>query len=138
MRSCVIDLSRNFPLGVEGGIPGAILTKFPLPFAHNAYRFTPGNGYLEALVKSNTTVVFNEIDSITVDGIRTADGAFYAVDAIVCATGFDTSHRPAFPVIGRNGQNLRDFWKDEPSHYLSIAVPGFPNYFSASFSLKVL
>jgi len=51
---------------------------------------------------------------------------------VVCATGFDTSYRPAFPVIGRNGRNLSEFWKDEPIHYMSVAAPGFPNYFSKS------
>lgn len=66
------------------------------------------------------------------DGIRTRDGQFYKVDAIVCATGFDCSFRPAFPVIGRNGKDLRDVWQEIPVHYMSVAVPGFPNYFSKS------
>lgn len=92
--------------------------------------FTPGSGYLEALVTPNVTVVCREIECITPKGIRTVDGREFEVDAIVCATGFDTSYRPAFPVIGRNGLDLRDAWKEGPRHYLSVAAPGFPNYFS--------
>lgn len=67
---------------------------------------------------------------ITKEGFISEDGREFKVDAIVCATGFDTSFKPAFPVIGRKGQNLRDFWAEEPRHYLSVAAPGFPNYFS--------
>ncbi|RVX69048.1 hypothetical protein B0A52_06761 [Exophiala mesophila] len=92
-------------------------------------RFTPGEGYLESLLKPNVTVVTCEIDKVTETGISTVDGRHFEVDAIVCATGFDCSHRPPFPVIGRNGRNLSEYWKDEPLHYMSVAAPGFPNYF---------
>ncbi len=58
------------------------------------------------------------------------DGTQFNFDAILCATGFDTSYRPSFPLIGEDGTDLRDKWKDEPRSYLSVAVDGFPNYFS--------
>jgi cation diffusion facilitator CzcD-associated flavoprotein CzcO len=93
-------------------------------------RYTPGSGYLEALAAKNSTVIFNGIDHIDEDGLVTMDGQKYVVDAIICATGFDTSYRPAFPVVGINGRNLATYWNDEPLHYLSVAAPGFPNYFS--------
>jgi hypothetical protein len=48
---------------------------------------------------------------------------------VVCATGFDVSHRPTYPTIGRNGINLRELWNDDPDSYLSIAAPHMPNYF---------
>ena len=52
-------------------------------------------------------------------------------DAIVCATGFDTSFRASFPVIGRNGVDLGKKWNDGASEaYFGIAIPDFPNYFS--------
>lgn len=92
-------------------------------------RFTPGSGYLEALVAGNSVVVSQEIDHVGPEGLVTVDGQHYAVDVIICATGFDTSFKPAFPVIGRDGRNLAEYWKDQPLHYLSIAAPGFPNYF---------
>lgn len=92
-------------------------------------RFTPGDGFLEALVSDNTTVVSEDIECITPKGIKTADGKEYEVDVVVCATGFDVSQRPVFPVIGRNGIDLRDFWAEEPINYLSVTAPGFPNYF---------
>jgi cation diffusion facilitator CzcD-associated flavoprotein CzcO len=93
-------------------------------------RFTPGDGFLEALVAPNATVITEEIECVTPLGIKTVDGVEHAVDVIVCATGFDVSQRPAFPVIGRNNLDLRDFWEKEPINYLSVTAPGFPNYFS--------
>jgi cation diffusion facilitator CzcD-associated flavoprotein CzcO len=57
------------------------------------------------------------------------DGTVFKLDAIICATGFDTSFCPAFPVIGKHGKDLRDVWKEEPRSYLSVAASGFPNYF---------
>lgn len=103
-----------------------IIPKFPV----GCRRFTPGSGFLEALVKPNATVITEEIECITPEGLRTVDGVEHKVDAIVCATGFDCSYRPAFPVIGLNGRSLAEDWKDGPRHYLSVAAPGFPNYFS--------
>ncbi|KIW25675.1 uncharacterized protein PV07_08836 [Cladophialophora immunda] len=98
-------------------------------FAVGCRRFTPGNGYLESLIKPNVQVVLTGIEEITTNGIRAADRTEHAVDAIVCATGFDCSHRPAFPVVGRNGLDLAEYWKEQPRHYMSVAAPGFPNYF---------
>jgi len=50
------------------------------------------------------------------------------VDVVITATGFDTSFRPRFPITGRNGDDLRELWKDEPVSYFGTAVSGFPNY----------
>lgn len=66
---------------------------------------------------------------MTKKGIRTVNGVEHAVDVIVCCTGFDVSQRPTFPLIGRRGIDLRDFWEHEPINYLSVTAPNFPNYF---------
>jgi hypothetical protein len=49
-------------------------------------------------------------------------------DTIVCATGFDVSYRPRFPIVGKNGIDLAEKWKICPEGYLGLAVPGFPNF----------
>ena len=51
---------------------------------------------------------------------------------LVCATGFDTTFRLAFDVVGRNGRDLRQRWTPHASAYISVAVDGFPNMFMAT------
>ncbi|KAH0432512.1 hypothetical protein CcaCcLH18_06419 [Colletotrichum camelliae] len=101
----------------------------PKNFAVGCRRPTPGNGYLEALTKDNVRVVTNDIEKVVPDGIRLTSGEIIPVDALICATGFDLSFCPRFKLVGRDGETIDEKWKDVPEAYLSVAVPGFPNYF---------
>ena len=92
-------------------------------------RLTPGPGYLEALTKENVDAITTSIDCITPTGIQTSDGKIRKVDAIVCATGFDTSFRNRFDIYGRSGVKLSEKWKARPRTYLSMTTDNFPNYF---------
>jgi hypothetical protein len=49
--------------------------------------------------------------------------------AVACATGFDVSHCPHYPIIGRKNTDLAKKWADEPESYMSLACPSMPNYF---------
>jgi len=91
-------------------------------------RLTPGVGYLEALGKENVEVVYGEINEITERGCLCDNGTEYPVDVLICATGFNTSFKPRFPVVGPNGKNLQDGWKDEAQSYFGLAAAEFPNY----------
>ena len=91
-------------------------------------RLTPGVNYLESLTKPNVSVVYGEIKEITEKGCLCDDGNEYAVDVLICATGFDTTFKPRFPLIGPSGDNLQDVWAKEPTSYLGVAAPDFPNY----------
>jgi cation diffusion facilitator CzcD-associated flavoprotein CzcO len=92
-------------------------------------RLTPGVNYLESLVKENVEVVYGEINEVTERGCLCDDGNEYPVDVLICATGFDTSFKPRFPVVSDKGVNLQDQWGKEPESYLGLAASGFPNYF---------
>ncbi|KAH2465011.1 hypothetical protein KXV84_002637 [Aspergillus fumigatus] len=92
-------------------------------------RLTPGPGYLEALTDDKVDVITSKIIKVDAEGIITADGQHHPTDVLVCATGFDTTFNPRFPVIGRNGVTLANRWQKTPETYLSLAVDGFPNYF---------
>ncbi|KAI1767598.1 FAD/NAD(P)-binding domain-containing protein [Hypoxylon sp. FL1150] len=93
-------------------------------------RVTPGPGYLEALRAPNTTVVTEGIARVVPEGIQLESGEIIKVDAIICATGFDNSFAPPFPVVGRHG-NVQDLMKaGTPSGYMSLALAGVPNYFT--------
>jgi hypothetical protein len=106
------------------------LLKYLIPtFAVGCRRPTPGNGYLESLGKENVRVVTDSISEIVPEGIKLSTGEVIAVDMFICATGFDISFRPRYPITGRNGITLGDQWKKKPSAYLSLAVPNFPNHF---------
>ncbi|RYO45719.1 hypothetical protein AA0113_g10335 [Alternaria arborescens] len=94
-------------------------------------RGAPGHGYLEALASDNVSVVTTAIQAVTKTGLLMADGSNLEADAIICATGFDTSFRPGFPVVAFD-HDLREVWKEEPTAYMSIAAAKVPNYFIMS------
>ncbi|KAK9460471.1 uncharacterized protein V1516DRAFT_626211 [Lipomyces oligophaga] len=94
-------------------------------------RLTPGPGYLNALVQDNVNFITTGIDHISETGIVTVDGQLREADAIVCATGFNTTFTGRFPIYGRNGVCLNDRWQGYPETYISLAVDGFPNMFVA-------
>jgi cation diffusion facilitator CzcD-associated flavoprotein CzcO len=101
-------------------------------------RMTPGVGYLAALTKPNVQTVNTEIQEVCPEGIRLVNGELIEVDAIVCATGFNLSFVPRFPIIGELG-NLQDIWRESvPAAYMSCMVPGMPNYFSKYSNIKEL
>jgi hypothetical protein len=91
-------------------------------------RLTPGEGYLESFLLPNVSLTQSPIQSITATGIQTNE-KHHDFDVIVCATGFDVSHVPHYPVTGRHGITLADKWAHEPESYLSLACPDMPNYF---------
>ncbi|GAW04395.1 FAD NAD-P-binding domain-containing protein [Lentinula edodes] len=102
----------------------------PTKFVVGCRRPTPGNGYLEALLEPNVYVYTEMFQRITPKGFIDNEGIEHTVDAIICATGFNTSFIPRFPVIGRGGINVQDRWKEYPiDSYLSLAVKDTPNYF---------
>jgi len=91
------------------------------------------NGYYEAFNRDNVTLVDvrkSPIQEITATGVRTED-AYYEVESIVYATGFDAMTGTLFKlgIRGRNGLSLREKWVEGPRTYLGIATHGFPNLF---------
>ncbi|PVH71630.1 steroid monooxygenase [Cadophora sp. DSE1049] len=101
----------------------------PKNFNVGCRRPTPGNGFLEALTHEKTTVFTGEIPEITSAGFLDKNGLEHKVNVIICATGFDTSFRPQFPIIA-NGRNFQDdFTSSEMQGYLGLSAPEVPNYF---------
>lgn len=114
---------------------GKEIAQWLLPdFPVGCRRVTPGPGFLESLVQDNVDTLWDNIDRITATGIKTKDGRDIEFDVICCATGFDTTFRPRFPVVGLNGIELAKKWEqNEPECYFGTTVPDFPNYFSKFF-----
>jgi len=89
-----------------------------------------GEKYYTALQHAHVDLMADPIEQITGTSVITAGGDVIDVDAIVLATGFETSNYLAgLDVIGIGGENLHDRWGLDPRAYLGIAVSGFPNFF---------
>lgn len=109
----------------------ALLAKVTPTYPPFVKRMLQDDGsWLGALTQPHVDLVTERIAAIEPDGVRTADGALHAVDAIVYATGFHAT-RFLWPmdVTGRGGVSLRQRWGDEPRAYLGITIPEFPNLF---------
>jgi len=102
----------------------------PKNFGIGCRRPTPGNGFLEALVRENVKCFTKSMKKITEKGFVDSDGVEHEVDVIICATGFDTTWVPRFEVKA-NGKSLQDIWRKELTSVLSIGIPEFPNYYMA-------
>ncbi|AVH23997.1 flavin-containing monooxygenase [Nocardia cyriacigeorgica] len=71
------------------------------------------------------------IERIDAGGVHTT-GAYYPLDALVLATGFDamTGSVAKLNIVGRDGRTLNEAWSDGPKTYLGLGVTGFPNLFN--------
>lgn len=106
-----------------------LLAHFSPEFGVGCRRVTPGPGYLEALCEDNVELITDEIQCVNEAGLIVANGRRVDVDVLVCATGFNTSAIPPFPVTGKHSKTLAHKFKPFPQTYLSVAVDDFPNYF---------
>lgn len=105
-----------------------LLEGFTPKFGFGCRRVIPGDPYMSAIQEKNVDVHFTPAVSCTEDGVVGEDGIERKCDTIVCATGFDTSYRPRFPICGKGGIDLRDKWADHPEGYLGLACPEMPNF----------
>ncbi|HBS42865.1 MAG TPA: NAD(P)/FAD-dependent oxidoreductase [Oceanospirillales bacterium] len=70
------------------------------------------------------------IAEITENSIITTQDEHIELDAIIYATGYDaTDGVVSYPIVGKGGQSVADFWSDYPRAYLGTSMPGFPNLF---------
>ena len=92
------------------------------------------NDYLKTFNRDNVHLETAPIETVTRGGIRVAGGTEHEVDVIVLATGFkvfDRGNMPPFPVRGRDGVDLEQWWDENRYQaYEGVSVPGFPNMFS--------
>lgn len=92
-------------------------------------RILTSNDYYRTLNRPNVTVLDDPIIEVRPKSLVTSCDE-YEVDTIIFATGF-RSHDFVAPmrVIGRDGRELSDAWRDGARAYLGLAVSGFPNFF---------
>jgi cyclohexanone monooxygenase len=107
-----------------------------IPYDHpiGTKRLILDSGYYETYNRDNVTLVdvrAAPIEEILPEGLRTAHGTVYELDALVCATGFDAMTGALRDIDLQNGRGLSiaDKWADGPRCYLGLAMAGFPNLF---------
>lgn len=111
-------------------IPDEKIYRQLLPdFALGCRRLTPGNPFMRAVQKSNVTLHRDAVAKVSGNKVIAYNGEEAEVDTIICATGFDVSYVPAFPMRGRNGVLLSDKWSKIPEGYMGLACPDMPNYY---------
>ncbi|EAW24603.1 flavin-containing monooxygenase [Aspergillus fischeri NRRL 181] len=106
-----------------------------MPYDWYARRPLCATGYYEKFNRPNVDVVdikTNPITKITDKGIQTAEGSEYELDVLIFATGFDAvdGNYKRMCIQGASQDTLKDRWKEEPSSFLGVSIPGFPNLFS--------
>lgn len=89
-----------------------------------------GDEFYLALQEDHVDLVTDPIARVSETSVITTNGDVVDVDAIVLATGFETSeYLSGIEVIGKGGASLHERWGCDPSAYLGVAVSGFPNFF---------
>ncbi|MFD0902655.1 flavin-containing monooxygenase [Actinomadura sediminis] len=92
-------------------------------------RILVSNDYYPALTRPNVHLVTDPIERITPSGVRTSGGE-HPADVLVYATGFSTTDFLApMKIVGRDGRELTEAWRDGARAHLGITVSGFPNLF---------
>lgn len=93
-------------------------------------RLVISSGFYRAMQRPNVELVTTRIDRIVPQGVVTSDGTLHELDAIVLATGFDAHAfmRP-MKMTGRAGVTLDETWESGAKAHLTVALPGYPNFF---------
>lgn len=93
-------------------------------------RIIRDSNYYPALLGDNVRLIPRAVVDAYEDGLIDADGERHAVDVIVMATGYQASnYLGTVRVIGRGGRELAQVWDGEPSAFMGLTVPGFPNFY---------
>lgn len=109
----------------------ALVEKLTPSYTLGCKRVLMANDYYPALDQDHVAVHSGGVQGIGARGVIGADGVERPVDVIVLATGFAaTEPLPPGAVIGRNGVDIVDAWKDTgPEAFLGTTVAGFPNLY---------
>jgi cation diffusion facilitator CzcD-associated flavoprotein CzcO len=93
-------------------------------------RILISDDYYQALGRENVEVITTGIDHLTETAVVNRDGKTYPADAVILATGFEsTSFLAPMAVQGLEGRSLHAEWREGAHAYLGITVAGFPNFF---------
>lgn len=121
-------LIPNFPVGCKRVVPGGFryLRVSPIGSRNTCLQ----TDRFKALMKENVNIVYSGVNSFTPTGVVSDDGASHSGDVVICATGFDTSYVPRYPVYGPEGRNMQTEWTESIMGYMGVGISEFPNTFT--------
>lgn len=99
-------------------------------YSFGCKRPTFSNDYYPTFNLPHVNLETTPISHVEPDGIVTTDGAKTEIDTLILATGFNLwdTNFPAFEVIGRDGRNLGEWWREHRFQaYEGMSIPAFPN-----------
>lgn len=95
-------------------------------------RLILSNTYLATFQRSNVELVTEKLQKVDAHSIVDSAGKRHEVDAIIFATGFNSTHfLSTIDVQGIGGRNIQTVWRNglDAEAYLGTFVSGFPNMF---------
>jgi cation diffusion facilitator CzcD-associated flavoprotein CzcO len=99
-------------------------------YAIGGKRILISDDYYQTLARDNVEVVTEGIARVTADAVVTRDGRAHPVDAVILATGFQsTAFLAPMRIEGLGGRLLEAEWVDGAQAHRGITVSGFPNLF---------
>ncbi len=123
--------SRAVERRIEKAVPDPEVRAKVIPdYRFGCKRILFSNDWYPLFARDDVDLVHGGVASVTPTGVITRDGEAIDLDVLVWATGFDTmGFLKGIEVVGRDGLTLHGAWGREPSAYLGITVPDFPNLF---------
>ena len=107
-----------------------LLTQLTPKYELGCKRVLLSDTYYPALQEPNVTLVSSALERVEAHALVAADGTRVKADAIIYATGFQSTHQPyANRVRGVGGTLLSERWSEGMQAFASTVVPGFPNMF---------
>jgi cation diffusion facilitator CzcD-associated flavoprotein CzcO len=116
---------------IEQEIPDPELRRKLLPdHPIGGKRILISDDYYQTLRKDHVELVTDAIDHLSEDAVVTRSGRAIPVDAVVLATGFQTTDFLApMHIEGTGARTLEKDWQAGPRTHLGITVSGYPNFF---------
>lgn len=86
--------------------------------------------FYQSLNRENVELVPHAVARVTEGGLVDAVGVEREIDVLIMATGFGAAdYLSTFEIKGRGGRDLHETWAGEPSAFLGLGLPEFPNFY---------
>jgi cation diffusion facilitator CzcD-associated flavoprotein CzcO len=93
-------------------------------------RILLSDDFYPALQRPHVELVTERIAEVRERSIVTEDGVERPVDVLIYGTGFYVTEQfIGMKLVGRDGIEIHDAWRNGISAYLGVTVAGFPNFF---------